>query len=72
MTQPRRSLWPIVAGLVLLPVLYFGAIGPIVWLADREYLPEPLYDAAVVIYWPIDGIRGLPREWLDAYVELWR
>ena len=39
----RRSMWPIVAALVLLPVLYVLSIGPATELWRRGYLPHIIF-----------------------------
>jgi hypothetical protein len=39
--------------LLVLPVVYLFATGPITWLADRNYLSEQASAIIYVIYWPL-------------------
>jgi len=60
---------------VLLPLLYVGAVGPLIWLNDREYLH--IDDESVIarayspLGWAAEKCRPLQIT-LDGYAELWR
>jgi hypothetical protein len=50
-----KSLLP-AAILVLLPVVYLAALGPIAGLAHRGLIPEGIVNVLNVAYWPVGWI----------------
>lgn len=54
--ESRRSLLPVVI-LVLLPVVYLAALGPIVGLAHRGLIPDGMMTPLIVAYWPLSWIE---------------
>jgi hypothetical protein len=60
--------------LILLPVLYVLALGPIHWLQLRGYIHEPVTDWLTVAYRPLEwAVKTSPvcREWMDWYCSFW-
>lgn len=59
---------------VLLPLLYVGAIGPLVWLNDRDYIHIDQQSAIGKIYMPLEWAAvkcepfGKALQW---YASLW-
>ena len=61
---------------VVLSSLYVLSLGPVVWLYDQKYLPEPLKDWIKVVYMPLALLIRHKVEPFDRiltwYVELFR
>jgi len=60
---------------VLLPLLYVGAIGPIIWLHDREYIHVDSESVIEKAYSPLGSAAEMCRPLqvaLHWYMELWR
>lgn len=67
--QPKRNLWPLVAVLVLLPVLYLASLGPVWWLWGHGFVG----DEAAGYFMPADVFcRYAPArvgDWLRTYIK---
>jgi hypothetical protein len=64
-----------IALLVLLPMLYVLAIGPLVWFADNGMISDGPMEVIAVIYWPLEKLAEkspLVETPLMAYVDWWR
>jgi hypothetical protein len=55
--QPGVAFWATVMVVVLL-ALYPLSIGPVIWLADREMLPERVAEPVAVIFFPLEWAVG--------------
>jgi len=74
MSEPRRSMWPIVAVLMLLPVLYVASIGPVVWMDNRGHIPEWSRGPLEALYAPLEWVLSKSQtldHWFERYVDLW-
>jgi hypothetical protein len=61
--------------LVLLPIFYVLAIGPIVWLNDRNYINLAANGTVATIYWPLEALcekSPLAERVIGGYADLWR
>jgi hypothetical protein len=60
----------------VLVLAYFASFGPIVWLGQRNHLPNWAVTVAIYVYWPqvYAGTTGAPpflKMILNWYAELW-
>jgi hypothetical protein len=63
--QTKRSVWPIVAGLAFLPVLYVLSTGPAWYFFGEEAYLWPLN-------WAVDNGPEWFRKLATSYREFWR
>jgi hypothetical protein len=60
---------------VLVPTLYLLGTGPVVWLADRDYLSDSMMEQIDLFYLPLERLydNGSPaiRAPLDWYLDFW-
>lgn len=64
-----------VAGIVLLPVLYYVSLGPLVWALDHGRIPPSAGGAVEIYAWPSNVIAPrFPRfrDRVEQYIDLWR
>jgi len=80
MSEPKeRSSGAIVLALALvvllgLPVLYVLSIGPVAWLANREYLSEWALEILSVVYLPLQFLADSSEwaeQWAQWYISFW-
>ena len=61
--------------LIVLPILYILSIGPLIWLADRNYVSRETAQRIVVIYeplqWPSSRCQPL-KDFIGWYQSLFR
>lgn len=56
--RKKQSPWPwIVAGVVMLLVLYVLSTGPVVWLSSNGHLPEEVERVLVFLYIPLEWLQ---------------
>jgi hypothetical protein len=64
--RPGVAFWATVV-VVVLTFLYPLSIGPVVWLADREMLPERVAEPLAVIYFPLEYAAGTSNAATSVY-----
>ena len=70
--QPKRNVWPMVAGAVLVPVLYLLGMGPVAAAMSRGWVSPTIWLWYVIPWQLVEDY--LPRWFwsaLEWYVELW-
>ena len=65
---PRNPWVGWLTWLLLTPVLYVLSAGPVVWLVERDYLPE----WPIMIYTPLGYLPHSATEAITRYAKWWR
>ena len=71
--KPGVAFWANVL-VAILTFLYPLSIGPVVWLADREMLPERIAEPLAIVYFPLEYAAGTSNAASSVYawyVSLW-
>src|SRR5262245_39415133 len=71
--KPGVAFWATVT-MVVLVVLYPLSIGPVIWLVDREMLPERFAEPVAVFYFPLEwavGSSDATAQIYAWYARLW-
>jgi hypothetical protein len=69
--QVARRHWPVL--ILVLMLLYPASFGPMVWLHDRQRLPQGSHTVLACVYEPLFLITlsGWDQGMLRRYVEFW-
>jgi hypothetical protein len=70
--KPGVAFWATVV-VIAVPALYVASAGSLVWLKSHGFMSEAAWNAAMVVYYPIDRLTPEPfGSWIGWYVDLWR